>query len=42
MVGYQTNWRNVSLTGFWLRVFDPQERERIIPLVYPRSPGGSS
>jgi hypothetical protein len=30
---YETNWRNVSLVGFWLRIFNPQPQERIIPLV---------
>ena len=30
---YQSSWRNVSLTGFWLRIFNPQSHEKIIPLV---------
>ena len=31
---YQTNWRNVSLWGFWLRIFDPQEKGRLAALVH--------
>jgi hypothetical protein len=31
--GYQSSWFNVSLTGFWLRIFNPQAREKVIPLV---------
>lgn len=30
---YQSSWRNVSLTGFWLRIFNPQTHEMVTPLV---------
>lgn len=33
LMNYQTSWRNVSLTGFWLRLFDPQAHEKVLPLV---------
>jgi hypothetical protein len=31
---YETTWRNVSLVGYWLRIFNPQPQEKIIPLIY--------
>lgn len=33
LMHYQSSWRNTTLTGFWLRIFDPQPQEKIIPLV---------
>lgn len=30
---HESAWRNVSLTGFWLRVFDPHSHDRIVPLL---------
>ncbi len=33
LFGYQGSWRNVSLTGFWLRIFDPQPHDKVVPLV---------
>jgi len=33
LLPYQSSWRNVSLTGFWLRLFDPSPREKLLPLV---------
>lgn len=29
---YQSSWRNTSLNGFWLRIFEPHPDEKIIPL----------
>jgi len=33
VVGYRTDWRNVSLAGFWLRLFDPDEADRVAAVV---------
>jgi hypothetical protein len=33
LFGYQSAWRNVTATGFWLRIFDPQPHQKIVPLV---------
>lgn len=34
---YQTYWNNVSLNGFWLRIFNPAPADKITPLlVNPR------
>ena len=30
---YRSSWENLSVTGFWLRIFDPQPHEHVIPLV---------
>ncbi len=30
---YRSSWRNVSLSGFCLRIFNPQDHEKIVPLV---------
>jgi hypothetical protein len=30
---YQSSWNNFSLTGFWLKLFDPQEHERVVPAL---------
>src|SRR5262245_5753772 len=29
LFNYQSSWRNVSLTGFWLRIFNPQPHEKV-------------
>jgi hypothetical protein len=34
VVGYGTDWRNVSLAGFWLRLFDPNEADRVAAVVH--------
>lgn len=33
LFNYQSSWRNTSLTGFWLRLFNPQPHEKVLPLV---------
>jgi alpha-1,2-mannosyltransferase len=30
---YRSSWGNISLSGFWLRLFDPEDFERVIPLI---------
>ena len=30
---YRSGWGNTSLTGFWMRLFDPEEFERVAPLI---------
>ncbi len=30
---YQSNWRNVSLNGYFIRVFNPNPRENTLPLM---------
>jgi hypothetical protein len=33
LMNYRSSWRNVSLTGFWYRLYDPQPHEKIVPLM---------
>lgn len=38
LVPYYSSGGNVSLTGFWMRLFEPDPHERIVPLVHvPRA-----
>jgi hypothetical protein len=30
---YRSDWRNLSAEGFWRRLFDPHERQRVVPLA---------
>jgi hypothetical protein len=33
LMHYQSSWRNTTLNGFWLRLFDPDPQEKIVPLI---------
>jgi hypothetical protein len=33
LFSHQSSWRNVSVTGYWLRIFDPQPHQKVLPLV---------
>ncbi len=33
LMDYRSTWRNVTLTGFWYRLFDPQPHEKVAALV---------
>ncbi len=34
LAGYRSSWGNVSLTGFWLKLFNPDSGEQVVPLAY--------